>query len=153
MNHKPQSQLVLEEMDGTQSTPVSRTISIDNILAPEVVPDTSVPNSVQTPEPRCSGTTVKQPNRLMFLGETYEAIQEEHDSNNYKEVQANIDASHWQNAMKAEIESMHSNQVWELVDPPINVKPIGYKWIYKRKRSPCLKSKVSGEGFYSKRRD
>ena len=29
---------------------------------------------------------------------------------------------------------MYSNQVWLLVDPPIGVKPIGCKWIYKRKR-------------------
>ncbi|GFS37982.1 hypothetical protein Acr_00g0055040 [Actinidia rufa] len=72
MNHRPRSQIVLEEMIGTQSTPISRTISIDNILVPEVVPDTSVPNPIQTPEPWCSGRTVRQPDRLMFLGETYE---------------------------------------------------------------------------------
>ena len=29
---------------------------------------------------------------------------------------------------------MYSNQVWELVDLPKGVKPIGCKWIYKRKR-------------------
>ena len=36
--------------------------------------------------------------------------------------------------MKTEIESMYSNQVWLLVDPPDGVKPIGCKWVYKRKR-------------------
>ena len=36
--------------------------------------------------------------------------------------------------MKTEMESMYSNQVWFLIDPPIGVKPIGCKWIYKRKR-------------------
>ena len=76
MNHKPWSQIVLEEMAGTQSTPVSRTISIDNILAPEVVPDISVSNPVQTLEPRRSGRTVRQPDKFMFLGEIYKAIQE-----------------------------------------------------------------------------
>ena len=29
---------------------------------------------------------------------------------------------------------MYSNQVWTLVDPAVGVKPIGCKWIYKRKR-------------------
>ena len=29
---------------------------------------------------------------------------------------------------------MYSNQVWLLVDPPNGVKPIGCKWVYKRKR-------------------
>ena len=32
------------------------------------------------------------------------------------------------------MESMYSNQVWLLVDPPDGVKSIGCKWIYKRKR-------------------
>ena len=32
------------------------------------------------------------------------------------------------------MESMYSNQVWLLIDPPDGVKPIGNKWIYKRKR-------------------
>ena len=36
--------------------------------------------------------------------------------------------------MNLEMESMSSNSVWELVDPPKEVRPIGCKWIYKRKR-------------------
>ena len=74
MNHKPRSQIVLEEMAGTQSTSVKRTISTDNILLLEVVPNTNVPNLIQAPEPQRSGKTVRQPNKFR---ETYEAIQEE----------------------------------------------------------------------------
>ena len=37
--------------------------------------------------------------------------------------------------MKLEIDSIHSNQVWTLVDLPENIVPIGYKWIYKKKIS------------------
>ena len=33
-----------------------------------------------------------------------------------------------------EMESMYSNQVWTLVEVPDWVKPIGCKWVYKRKR-------------------
>ena len=36
--------------------------------------------------------------------------------------------------MKSEMESMYSNQVWNLVEPPEGIKPIGCKWIYKKKR-------------------
>ena len=36
--------------------------------------------------------------------------------------------------MKTEMESMYSNQVWLLVDPPDGVKSIGCKGVYKRKR-------------------
>ena len=34
------------------------------------------------------------------------------------------------------MESMYSNSVWSLVEAPKGVKPIGCKWIYKRKRRP-----------------
>ena len=36
--------------------------------------------------------------------------------------------------MNLEMESMYSNSFWELLDPPENVKPIGCKWILKKKR-------------------
>ena len=36
--------------------------------------------------------------------------------------------------MKSKLESMYSNNVWTLVDLPQGFKPIGCKWMYKRKR-------------------
>ena len=36
--------------------------------------------------------------------------------------------------MKSVMESMEINNVWTLVDPPEGIKPIGCKWIFKRKR-------------------
>ena len=44
------------------------------------------------------------------------------------------DKDKWQDAMNQEMESMYSNSIWELVDPPEDVRPIGCKWISKRKR-------------------
>ncbi|KAL0457576.1 UNVERIFIED_CONTAM: hypothetical protein Slati_0384800 [Sesamum latifolium] len=49
---------------------------------------------------------------------------------------ANIDSDKWLKAMRSEMNSMGSNQIWILVDPPKCVKPIGYKWVYKRKLGP-----------------
>lgn len=36
--------------------------------------------------------------------------------------------------MEIELESMHSNKVWKLVEAPNGLKYIGCKWFYKRKR-------------------
>ena len=36
--------------------------------------------------------------------------------------------------MKFELDSMYSNQVWDLVKVPNGIKPVGCKWVYKRKR-------------------
>ena len=86
--------------------------------------------------PRCSRRNVRPPIRLIGLGETYETISEEAESDPYtyeKDIN-DIDAYHWIQAMKSELNSMYSNQVWDLVKEPNDIKPVGCKWVYKRKR-------------------
>jgi hypothetical protein len=34
----------------------------------------------------------------------------------------------WVNVMHEDLENLERNQVWELVEPPPNCKPIGTKW-------------------------
>ncbi|KAL0294206.1 UNVERIFIED_CONTAM: hypothetical protein Scaly_3126700 [Sesamum calycinum] len=46
---------------------------------------------------------------------------------------SNIDPDKWLEAMTSEMDSMGSNQVWTLVDPPKGARPVGCKWVYKRK--------------------
>ena len=53
------------------------------------------------------------------------------------------------------MESMYSNQVWTLVDPAVGVKPIGCKWIYKRKRGidgkvETFKARLVAKGYTQK---
>ena len=72
----------------------------------------------------------------MFLGEAFQAvsIESELDPTIYEEEMTNVDLAHWVKAMKAKLESIDSNQVWDLLKALANIKPIGYKWVYKRKR-------------------
>ncbi len=35
--------------------------------------------------------------------------------------------------MKSEMDSMHKNQVWHLVNPPEGIGTIGNKWVFKKK--------------------
>ena len=54
--------------------------------------------------------------------------------------------------MRSEIDSMHSNQVWTLVDPPEGIVPIGCKWIFKRKigadgKVETYKDRLVAKGF------
>ena len=92
-----------------------------------------------------------------FLGESDEAIPEEleQDPCSYDEAINDIDSGSWQDAMKAEMESMYSNQVWTLVDLPANIKPIGCKWVYKRKRGldgrvETFKARLVAKGYTQK---
>ena len=36
--------------------------------------------------------------------------------------------------MKSELDSMYSNKIWDLVMVSNGIKPVGCKWVYKRKR-------------------
>ncbi|XP_073153114.1 uncharacterized protein [Henckelia pumila] len=47
--------------------------------------------------------------------------------------QSDAESSNWLEAMLSEMDTMYSNQVWTLVDPPEGIVPIGCKLIYKRK--------------------
>ena len=119
MNRKPKGMIVLEEVMGepSNSPVVNRNTEQENVM--------TLPNS--TPIPRRSGRIIREPNRFMFLGEPFEAVSENLESNHnrYKEAMANSDSSHWVKAMKTEMESIDSNKVWDFVEPPANIKQIG----------------------------
>ena len=57
--------------------------------------------------------------------------------------------------MNQEMESTYSNFVWELVDPPEDVRPVGCKWIFKRKRGidgkvETFKARLVEKGYTQK---
>ena len=45
----------------------------------------------------------------------------------YDEAILDVDSEKLMEMIKSEIDSMHSNQVWSLVDPPEDIIPIGCK--------------------------
>ncbi|KAL0402109.1 UNVERIFIED_CONTAM: Retrovirus-related Pol polyprotein from transposon RE2 [Sesamum latifolium] len=70
------------------------------------------------------------PERYGFVGLT---SQLDNNPKTYGEAMSNIDSDKWLEAMKTEMDSMGSNQDWTLIDPPKGARPIGCKWVYKRK--------------------
>ena len=85
---------------------------------------------------RRSGRVIRQPLRYTLLEESFDKIPNELDTDpcNYDETLKDKDADLWQKAMKFEMQSMYSNQIWDLMEPPEGIKPIKCKWIYKKKR-------------------
>ena len=50
---------------------------------------------------------------------------------------------------------MYSNQIWDLVKAPNGIKPIGCKWVYKRKRwidgkVKTFKARLVAKGYTQK---
>jgi hypothetical protein len=50
----------------------------------------------------------------------------------YTEAMMGPNSEKWLGAMESKIESMHSNQVWNLVDPIDGVRPIDCKWVFRK---------------------
>ncbi|KAJ9567049.1 hypothetical protein OSB04_003015 [Centaurea solstitialis] len=58
----------------------------------------------------------------------------------------------WQEAMKAEMQSMYDNQVWELTDLPQHCRAVGRKWVFKKKTDMdgnvhTFKARLVAKGF------
>ncbi|KAL0434592.1 UNVERIFIED_CONTAM: hypothetical protein Sradi_0167100 [Sesamum radiatum] len=64
------------------------------------------------------------PDRYGFVGLT---SQLDNDPKTYGEAMSDIDSDKWLEAMKSEMDSIGSNQVWTLVDPPKGARPVGCK--------------------------
>ena len=70
----------------------------------------------------------------------------------YQDAMNSPDSERWLKAIKSEMDSMYDNQVWTLVDPPERVKPIGCKWVFKRKINmngnvQTYKARLVAKGF------
>ena len=52
------------------------------------------------------------------------------------EACASSDADDWKEAVQSEMDSILSNRIWELTERPYGCKPVGCKWIFKKKLKP-----------------
>ena len=75
------------------------------------------------------------PERYGFLVTTHGDIilVDQDEPKTYLEAVESPDSEKWLEAMRSEMDSMSENQVWTLVEPPEGVKPIGCKWVFKKK--------------------
>ncbi|KAK0577895.1 hypothetical protein LWI29_001967 [Acer saccharum] len=143
----PRSRIVLNEMSGDT---IPREVTQPNPIV------SSDPTQDQQPTiHRRSGRVRTQPERYIGLGESVENLLDDDDPYTYKEAMEDVDSRHWQKAMQSEIESMFDNKVWSLVDLPKGIKPIGCKWVYKRKRGmdgnvETFKARLVAKGYTQK---
>ncbi|KAJ9561274.1 hypothetical protein OSB04_006434 [Centaurea solstitialis] len=70
----------------------------------------------------------------------------------YGEAVSGSESEQWQEAMKAEMQSMYDNQVWELTDLPQHCRAVGRKWVFKKKTDMdgnvhTFKARLVAKGF------
>ena len=159
-NFKPRSRVVLEELQSDQIRPRPVTVTGER--------NKETTNPIQDViAPRRSERVSKQPIRYTGAGEANVVVTDTSDDDplsykhamddplSYKHAMDDPDKDKWLTAMEQEMESMYSNSIWELVDLPESVRPIGCKWIYKKKRGvdgkvETFKARLVAKGYTQK---
>ncbi|KAJ9552498.1 hypothetical protein OSB04_016543 [Centaurea solstitialis] len=126
------------------------------IVEPEIQHSNVEPQSepieeVQTQDLRRSSRVRQEPDR--YLG--FLVSQDSGDLNeptSYGEAVSGSESEQWQEAMKAEMQSMYDNQVWELTDLPQHCRAVGRKWVFKKKTDMdgnvhTFKARLVAKGF------
>jgi hypothetical protein len=94
-------------------------------------------------------------NREIVLDKIPILLNIEEDPKTYEETMASRDAAFWKEAINDEMDSILSNKTWILVDLPHGSKPIGCKWVFRRKYNTdgslqTFKSRLVVKGFKQK---
>src|SRR6266542_437077 len=71
------------------------------------------------------------------------------------EAYGSPDADYWKEAIRSEMDSIMSNGTWEVVDRPYGCKPVGCKWVFKKKLRPDgkiekYKARLVAKGYTQK---
>jgi hypothetical protein len=73
----------------------------------------------------------------------------------FLEAYTSLDAQFWKEAVQNEMDSILTNGTWEIYDRPVGCKPVGFKWISKKKlKLDCTidkyKARLLAKGFTQK---
>ncbi|GAU49932.1 hypothetical protein TSUD_408340 [Trifolium subterraneum] len=122
----------------------------DNIPESSHVP--VIPNAESNDEVETELRRSKRVRVAKDYGPDYAAYTLNEDPANLQEALSSKDADLWQEAINDEMDSLESNKTWHLVDFPPGCKPIGCKWILKKKLKPDgtvekYKARLLAKGF------
>lgn len=73
----------------------------------------------------------------------------------YKEATSCAEKEEWSHAMREELESLMSNNTWELVDPPPGHNVVGCRWVFRKKlnaegKVERFKARLVAQGYTQK---
>ncbi|KAJ9566645.1 hypothetical protein OSB04_002611 [Centaurea solstitialis] len=143
----PREDVDLQVVDEENTTPtVEPEIQHEN-----VEPQSEPIEEVQTQDLRRSNRVRQEPDR--YLGFLVSQVGGDlNEPTSYGEAVSGSESEQWQEAMKAEMQSMYDNQVWELTDLPQHCRAVGRKWVFKKKTDMdgnvhTFKARLVAKGF------
>ncbi|WVZ98911.1 LOW QUALITY PROTEIN: hypothetical protein U9M48_044281 [Paspalum notatum var. saurae] len=146
----------------------------ENIFPMKDMHSTSRFSSEITPELNAPTETFEPPREISLEGDNNEAPRkskrqrvEKSFGNNFivylvddtpmsiSEAYASPDADNWKEVVQSELDSILSNGTWELTERPYGCKPVGCKWVFKKKLRPDgtiekYKTRLMAKGYTQK---
>ncbi|KAJ0754023.1 putative RNA-directed DNA polymerase [Helianthus annuus] len=117
--------------EGTSETPAIRR-STRNANFPKKLQDFVIEGKVKYGLEKVLNYSKLSPENFCFTSVLNKSL----EPRSYKEA---VSDPNWVRAMNEEMEALHKNNTWQLVDLPLGRKPIGCKWVFK------IKYKSTGE--------
>ena len=111
---------------------IDRSTIIDSKINKEATNVGEANPQKEVEEPRRS----KRARTAKTFGPDFLTYMVDKDPISYKEAISSADSDLWKEAIDSEMNSILQNHTWELVDLPPGSKPLGHKWIFKRKMKP-----------------
>ena len=124
--------------------------------------ENSVPKNLQvhTKAPRRTGRVSRQPDQYVghiVMNDVDTLLLKYSNLLTLNEAVNDSNSKKWREAMDLDIQSMHQNQVWHLVDPPEGIVSIGCKWIFTKKigadgQIDTFKTRLAAKGYRQRQR-
>nr|ABA96872.1 retrotransposon protein, putative, Ty1-copia subclass [Oryza sativa Japonica Group] len=121
-------------MKHTPSTSSQETVIPHEHFAP-------IEHNDQTPEGNPEDNIVdtlksKRQRVAKSFGDDYIVYLVDNTPRTIEEAYLSPDADYWKEAVRSEMDSIMSNDTWEVVEYPYGCKPVGCKWVFKKKLRP-----------------
>ena len=127
-------------------------------LPPENI---AIENAVKPPQPAPLRRSQRErrpaiiDDYVVYLQESDFDIGIRKDPVSFSQAMESDDSSKWMEGMNEELKSMVHNGVWDLIELPNSCKPVGCKWVFKKKRDAKgnierFKARLVAKGFTQK---
>ena len=141
--------------DGQKEGQIAREVKNQSVMELEdqnISEDGDSPQPQESTIPRRSTRIGKRPDQY---GEWIYIAHGLSDPLTVEQALSSPDKNEWRRAMEREIDSLHTNEVWDLVELPSGRKAIGSKWVFKRKLNTGgdverYKARLVAQGFSQK---
>ncbi|GJY43467.1 retrotransposon protein, putative, ty1-copia subclass [Tanacetum coccineum] len=112
-----------------------------------------IDNNSKVPQENVEPRRSKRAKVTKDFGPDYMTYIVNEEPQTYKAAMESSEAPYWKEVIQGKIDSIVHNNTWKLVDLPSGHKPIGHKWIFKKKLRPDgtiekYKARLVAKGYY-----